>query len=358
MTSRERFRRVMTFQRADRLPILELENYEVTTIERWRREGLPADQTPTEFLGMDRVEPLIPNIWPRPRFERKVLAEDEEYVTVRDEHGLVTRSAKRNPSMIYIHEDYPIKTRRDWEAVKECFDPKDPARYPADWGPAAFERYNTCEHPVGLILHPFFYRFGYYFMGTENFMLAFYDDPEMMHDIFRTIGEFTQAVIEPILQNVKIDYVAVAEDLAYKNSSSISPAMYREFWLPYQSEVLGLCRAYGVPIIALWSSGDIRPILPLAIESGFNATWPLEAIVGITAPDLRRQYGKGLALAGNIGIHSLIAGKDAIKREVETKVVPLLDEGGFIPTVDDMTPPEVSFENYCYYISLLRELSF
>jgi len=49
-------------------------------------------------------------------------------------------------------------------------------------------------------------------------------------------------------------------------------------------------------------------------------------------------------------------GKSADKKRVDTRVLPLLETGGYIPTVDDMTPPEVPFENYVYYIELLKEV--
>ena len=346
----------MRFERVDRVPLLEVENYEVATVERWRKEGLPADQSVADFLELDTIEHVPVDMWALPRFEREVIAEDDEYTTVRDEMGIVTRAAKANPTMIYIHLDHPVKTRSDWEKLKERFDPKDPRRFPPDWGTAAFERYNASENPVGLIVHPFFFRLGYYFMGTTNFMLAFYDDPALLHDMFSFWAEFCIALTEDLLANVQIDFAAFAEDLAYKNSSHISPQMYAQFWMPYQVEFIRLLKRHGVPTISLWSSGDIRPILPLAIEAGYNATWPLESMVGFSAPDVRREYGNSLALAGNIAIGALIEGKDAIRREVETKVAPLLDGGGFLPTVDDMTPPEVPFENYVYYINLLREL--
>ena len=61
-------------------------------------------------------------------------------------------------------------------------------------------------------------------------------------------------------------------------------------------------------------------------------------------------------MIGNIGIQTLIRGKEYIKRDIETKVLPLLETGGYIPTVDDMTPPEVPFENYAYYIELLKKI--
>ncbi|MBI2299297.1 MAG: hypothetical protein HYU66_10215, partial [Armatimonadetes bacterium] len=52
MTDRERFRRRMSYQPADRLPALVLEPYEVEALARWRLEGLPADAEVCSFLGL------------------------------------------------------------------------------------------------------------------------------------------------------------------------------------------------------------------------------------------------------------------------------------------------------------------
>ena len=356
MTGRERFRRLMAFERIDRLPLLELENYEGAAVDRWRTEGLPQDTSVVDFLGLDTVDVFAVNYWPVPGLPRETLAEDDEYLTIRDELGIVTRISKTLPGVIYEHVEHPVKTRRDWEALKDRLDPHDPSRYPADWGADLIARYNSSDKPVGLIIHPFFNRLGYYLMGTENFLLAFHDDPDFLRDMFDFWYQFIMASTEKALDAIRFDYVAIAEDLAYKHSTLVSPAMYREFWMPRQIPVRDLLHSHDIPLIGLWSSGDIRPILPMAIEAGFNGTWPIESQVGLNVIDLRRHYGRKLLLAGNISIASLIKGKDAIRREVEEKVVPLVKEGGYLPTVDDITPPEVPFDNYRYYISLLRDI--
>lgn len=356
MTPRERFRRLMAFEKVDRMPLVEVENYESQAVARWRQEGLPEGMSVGEHLGLDRLEVVHLDSWPRPRLTREVLEEDETYVTVRDEVGIVTRYARTAPDYIYIHLEHPLQSRRDWEAMKERLDGSDPERYPADWLEAQVPRYNASTDPVGLIIHPFFYRFGYYMIGTERFMTWFYDEPDLLHEIFEHLAEFTQKLIAGVLRDVRLDYVAIAEDLAYKHSSFISPAMYREFWMPHQPGLIRGLREAGAPLVSLWSSGDIRPVLPQAIEAGFNATWPVESAVGLTPQGLRAEYGKQLALAGGISIRSLIDGPAAIRREIEEKVLPLWEEGGYIPTVDDMTPPEVPYAHYCYYIEQLRAL--
>jgi len=37
------------------------------------------------------------------------------------------------------------------------------------------------------------------------------------------------------------------------------------------------------------------------------------------------------------------------------RLLPVMKKGGFIPSVDHQTPPDVSLENYRCYVSLLKE---
>ncbi len=62
-------------------------------------------------------------------------------------------------------------------------------------------------------------------------------------------------------------------------------------------------------------------------------------------------------MAGNIDKQALIKGKEAIREEVMSKVPFLLEQGGYFPTVDHNVPPDLTFENYCYYINTIREVA-
>ena len=41
--------------------------------------------------------------------------------------------------------------------------------------------------------------------------------------------------------------------------------------------------------------------------------------------------------------------KKEIKKEVERRVSPIIEKGGYIPMIDHSVPPDVSLENYCYF---------
>ena len=85
--------------------------------------------------------------------------------------------------------------------------------------------------------------------------------------------------------------------------------------------------------------------------------WPLEVAAGNNAVALRKKYGKNLILSGNIDKRALIKGREAIQEEVMSKVPFLLEQGGYLPTVDHHVPPDVTFENYGYYINLMRDVA-
>lgn len=47
-------------------------------------------------------------------------------------------------------------------------------------------------------------------------------------------------------------------------------------------------------------------------------------------------------------------GEEAMDQEFE-RLMPLIESGGFIPSIDHQTPPGVSLENYRIYLRLLNE---
>jgi hypothetical protein len=60
-------------------------------------------------------------------------------------------------------------------------------------------------------------------------------------------------------------------------------------------------------------------------------------------------------MIGGIDKRVLTQNKEAIETELHTKM-PLIHKGGFIPTVDHAVPPDVSLENFIYYLNRKREL--
>jgi len=354
MTAREKFNRIMNFEEAESLPVIALEPYELEMQNLWETQGhLKKGQTPEEKLGMDALEIIPVNFGPIPGFETKRLWEDETYYAETEFMGGTVKRKKEAPTRYYGFIDHPVKSPDDWNRYKKRF-VLCPERIPADLKNAA-EKYARCENPVGIHLFPFFFRLGFYSMGMEYFMEAFYTEPEMMHDMFGHWAEFTIGTLRPVLETVKLDFVTFTEDLAYKGATHISPAMYEEFWLPYQNKVVKLLEHYEIKVISLWSAGKLDGIMDMAAGNGINCTWPVERASGADPHVLRAKYGKKLRMAGGVPTKALVSGTDKIDRAIDD-LIPLIRQGGFFPALDDMVLPDISFENYSYFINRLREI--
>ena len=97
-------------------------------------------------------------------------------------------------------------------------------------------------------------------------------------------------------------------------------------------------------------------LLPLWLEAGINLFWPLECAAGMDPVALRKQYGKDIILAGGLDKRELMRDKESLRREVMSKVPYLVETGPYFPSPDHLVPIDMPFENFCYYIDLLREI--
>ena len=94
MTSKQRIGCVMEGKIPDRVPIFD--NPWSATVLRWRREGLPADVEPREYLGMDKVARIWPDM--SPRFEPKIIESTDEYEIRTTEWGATMKNFKTSAS--------------------------------------------------------------------------------------------------------------------------------------------------------------------------------------------------------------------------------------------------------------------
>ena len=360
MTVRERFHAICNFEKVDRPPRWDCLGFWNATVARWRKEGLPPDVSPDQYFEMDPrlylpVHIGLTGIPYHPGFEHRVLEEDERTVTYVDSQGIVKRDRKDNAELSFPQFlEFPVKTRADWEAMKWRLDPASPERYP-DWAQVR-KQFGDGQHPVGLFICGG-YGWPRNLFGEERLAYAYYDDPEMMHDIMRFWAEFYKAMMDRILPNYDVDYVYIWEDMAFKNGPLIGPPMFEEFMLPYYKEVVARIKSHGVKWVLVDSDGDNRPILDLFVEAGVNIFFPLEIAANMEPIEIREKYGRKLVLWGGIDKRVLSKDKAAIEHELRRKVPQMMESGGFIPAIDHSVPPDVPFENYAFYTKLLREMT-
>ena len=359
MTPRERFRKIMSFEPVDRIPIWDLEGITEGAVRQWCTEGFPAGMHAPTYFGFDPVERVPIDTSPIPSFFPRVVEEDEEFITTIDPFGFTVKTLKKRavPPTVYYYVRGSVETREDWERMKERYDPSDIRRLPKYWGKEVLQHYQDVEHPVILqiVWGPGRGPKNGYTLGLEQFLAVLKDDPDFVHDIFSFWSGFLLELLKELFEKGSVDLVWFSEDgLAYKNSTLVSPEMYREFWQPHLKPVIEFIRAHGTDVVGFYTSGNIAPLIPAFLETGFNTFGPLEVAADMDALKLREEYGKDILLMGNIGRAALMDGPEAVEREFNRKVPQLMESGGYLPAVDDMILPDISFAAYQRYIDLVK----
>ncbi|TES85292.1 hypothetical protein E3J95_04750, partial [Candidatus Aerophobetes bacterium] len=340
----------------------------------WTEQGAPlavlSNEHRAEYFGFDRVEalpvrsniislgqcfgpPYVPPLIPL--FERKVIGEDERTRVVIGESGIKYREYKEEPERMPEWLEFPVKNHKDWEEYKKRLDPDVSTRFPA-WWEDLVRCWKDRTHPLGLGVGSFFGLIRE-FVGLENLCVMYYDNPNLVHQMLEWMEYFEIEIIKRVVKDVELDFAWYWEDMAYKTGSLISPKIFREFMMPHYRRINELLRNHGVNVILVDSDGNTEELIPLWIESGINGQYPLEVTAGMDAVSLRKRYGKDFILIGNIDKRALAKGKKAIKEEVMKKVPFLLAQGGYFPAVDHFVPPDVSLEDYRYYLELLDKIA-
>jgi uroporphyrinogen decarboxylase len=351
MNSVERFIQVMNFQPVDHPPIV-IDVPWPRTKDRWRQEGWNPDIPLYEFF---KIDPLaLVNVSPEtrlhPPFERRVLEQSERFTIFIDHRGVKCLTATDYEEGIHYLE-YPIRGNADRPWLEKRLDPDDAGRWQNGWD----QRLAGIDPRTDLGLLDFGSFFGdlHERMGTEAVSLIYYDEPDFVLWYNDRIAACVERAIARILPDPRVKLMGGHEDMAFKNGSFISPAMFREFMTPYYRRTVTAARRRGQTIFWQDSDGNVETLIPLWLEVGVNLITPLEVAAGMDVVRLRAEYGKSLLMLGGIDKRALIAGPEAIRKELLSKKS-VIEGGGYIPRLDHTISPDISWPNYQYYINLLK----
>jgi len=365
----DRYYRTFTYQKADRVPDVEF-GYWPQTLRRWLKEGMDLNLTRDEtkhmfnarvnsFFGFDEPHEhkLGLKVQMNPRFEEEVIERRPHSTIVRDASGCTAERflSNQEESSIPHFIDFPIKTPDDWAAMKEeRYRIDDPAR---DWNEKEWAELRSavgegkmismiCPGPYGMLRN---------WMGFENLSIAFYEYPEMIHDMVDHITEMSVRQLRGIPPDIPVDHSTWWEDMASKNGPFVGPAMFREFLQPQYRRIQDELKKRGCCLGIVDCDGNPHDIVANWLEEGVNIMFPLEVQAGVDIYAWRREFGRELRLKGGIAKQPLVEGGSAIDVELE-RIRPMLEEGGYVPHLDHLVPPDVPYDNYRRYLEKKREL--
>ena len=329
MTNRERFHKVMNFQPVDRLPVVEWAPWWDKTLDRWHSEGLPSnlitylevsDCFELEYYTWFWPSAIGPDTPKLPRWGWPRANDEAEY------HEIL-------PTLYPDLSGFPMENSLI-DQIKQIA-----------------ERAESGEIVVRLIFDGYFWH-PREILGIERHLYAFYDQPDLIHEINRNLLAFQLRVLDTFCDYCEPDMVVFAEDMSYNHGPMLSQELFDEFIAPYYRQLIPHIHDRGI-IPFVDSDGNVHDLVPWFDAVGVKGILPLERQAGVDVALLRQQF-PDLRMMGAFDKMVMTKGEAAMRAEFE-RVLPVMRSGGYIPSVDHQTPPGVSLDDYRLYLTLLRE---
>jgi len=282
----------------------------------------------------------------------EVLEETEEHLITRDPMGRRMRLIK-GVATIAHPLDYPVKNMDDWLKLKEHYVFSE-ARFGSHWGEIAREHLNAGR--VVAVGIPGGFDAPRQLMGEEGVCIAYYEQPELIHDILTTIGDTAFRVLDRVSSTVQIDQLSVHEDMAGKSGPLAGPKQVEAFIKPYYRRAWDMLQDRGARLFDQDSDGDMNAVIPAFLDAGVNVMHPMETAADMDIVEIRRTYGTKLAFYGGIDKHVLRRSKEEVVEELEYKIPPMVHTGGCVLAVDHRIPNGTPLANYRFYVEKAWEI--
>jgi len=185
------------------------------------------------------------------------------------------------------------------------------------------------DHFVFVMLDGVF-GWGIRLMGFEGFMAAFVRRSQGFIDLIEGVERLNITLAKQAAE-AGADGILVADDIAYKQGTTVSPKALREFFFPSLARQLDRMASLKIPVF-FHSDGNLSVVIEDLVELGFQGLQCLESDAGMDLAALKATYGERICLWGNLDPQDLFL--EVKPEELERKVTQIIDVaapgGGFI----------------------------
>jgi uroporphyrinogen-III decarboxylase len=344
----------MTFAANERPLFTEIFGPLIGLKEEWEEQGASPEEldfSAFPYRCEDRAEVPV-NTGLQGGLPDQLIEETEEHRIWRDALGRTMKLPKLTATLP-LPMDYPVRTMDDWLKIKPLYQFSE-ARLAGNWLEVT-QRYLS-EDKVVCVSIPGGFDEPRQLMGEEELCVAYYEQPELIHDMLGTMGETAFRVLDRVSAQVQIDMLTVHEDMAGKTGPLVGPSQIKEFIAPYYRRVWDMLHERGARLFDQDSDGDMNPVLDVFLDAGVNCMHPFEPTAHMDAVKIREKYGTRLSFYGGIDKHVLRQSREAITAELEYKIPPLVASGGCVLALDHRIPNGTPLENYRFYIEKAWEI--
>jgi uroporphyrinogen decarboxylase len=354
LTGYERIKRILKHQKTDRIGLYE--HFWTDTHKAYVEGGfIGKDESFEDHFGFDLRMGGWGNMTIDLDFVPEVVEETEDTVLVRDGNGAILRRHKHHDTTPE-HVDFAVKSREQWDEVKEKLINFDERRIP-------FESYRNARRQakakdafffcngVGVfeLMHPV--------CGHEHMLMGMALDPDWIRDMCEVYSDLTLKFQQTLFEKEGYpDGIWYYEDMGFKQRPFMSPAMYRELIFPAHKKTMDYAHSKNLPVV-MHSCGFIEPLLPYMVEAGIDGLQVIEIKAGMDLLRINKNFGERIALIGGIDVREIYTNDKArIDAELEAKIPEVMQNFGYVLHSDHSIPNTVRYDTLKYFIEKGLEL--
>jgi len=169
------------------------------------------------------------------------------------------------------------------------------------------------------------------FMGFEDGLTAFYEEPEAVHELLHYISDFYMDMADKTIDIVKPDILMMADDTAAWANPFISAEMYREFILPHHEKYAKRGRERGLPM-TMHNCGKCEGVLDMLVDIGICGWDPAQTCNDLAG--IKKKFGNRLLITGGWDARGRLLEPDVTDEEIRQSVRDVMDKlapgGGYM----------------------------
>ena len=195
-------------------------------------------------------------------------------------------------------------------------------------------------------------------MGTQNFFLLLFDEPELVAGVLDGLTEYYTALGKNAIAR-GVDMVRVGDDVGAQQSMMLSPVQWRELAKPrFQYMFQEFRKANDELFIKLHSCGDYSPIIPDEIELGVDLSGLMQPTGGNKdQAGIKKKYGNDIAFIGGFDVQNLLprGQVEDVRKGVFEVMKNLAVGGGYVFSPSHYILADVPIQNIYTMIEAQRE---